>query len=128
MDVLMKLTKRIIGKNEDTVGLQIRARRKELNMTQGQVAEFVGCTAQQIQKYESGISKMTIPILFRVCQALRAHPTRFLSDFTFAEMQESDRNSNMEARLLNAFRTVENDKVKERIVNLVEALISTSTM
>ncbi len=124
----MKLTKRIIGKNEDTVGLQIRARRKELNMTQGQVAEFVGCTAQQIQKYESGISKMTIPILFRVCQALRAHPTRFLSDFTFAEMQESDRNSNMEARLLNAFRTVENDKVKERIVNLVEALISTSTM
>ena len=124
----MKLTKRIIGKNDDTIGAQIRARREELDMTQGQVAEFVGCTAQQIQKYESGLSAMTIPILFKVCQALRAHPSRFLSGFTFAETLESENNSDMEARLLNAFRTVENDKVQERIVNLVEALISTSTM
>lgn len=124
----MKLTKRILGETEDTIGSQIRARRKELNMTQGQVAEFVGCTAQQIQKYESGISKMTIPILFRVCQALHAHPTRFLSSFTFAEAQENESNIDMETRLLSAFRTVENDKVKERIINLVEALISTSTI
>lgn len=124
----MKLTKRIIGKNDDTIGSQIRARRKELNMTQGDVAKFVGCTAQQVQKYESGLSAMTIPILFRVCQALRAHPTRFLSSFTFAEAEENEHTKDMEVRLLNAFRTVENDKVKERIVNLVEALISTSTM
>lgn len=124
----MKLTKRIIGEKEDDIGPQIRARRKELNMTQGQVAEFVGCTAQQVQKYESGLSKMTLPILFRVCQALHVHPTRFLSSFTFAETQENEHNVDLETRLLNAFRTVENDKVKERIINLVEALISTSTV
>ena len=122
----MKLAKRLKDKHQNITCEQIRARRKELSMTQSEVAKIVGCSTQQIQKYETGTSQMSLPVLLKICQALHTHPTRFFASFTFAETQDGDGDEDLEARLLTAFRAVDNDKVKERIVNLVEALISTA--
>lgn len=122
----MKLAKRLKDKHQSIACEQIRARRKELGMTQSEVAKVVGCSTQQIQKYETGASQMSLSVLLKICQALHTHPARFFTSFTFAEAQEGDSDEDLEARLLTAFRSVDNDKVRERIVNLVEALISTA--
>ena len=122
----MKLAKRLKDKRQSIACEQIRARRKELGITQSEVAKVVGCSTQQIQKYETGASQMSLSVLLKICQALHTHPARFFTSFTFAEAQEGDSDEDLEARLLTAFRSVDNDKVRERIVNLVEALISTA--
>ena len=122
----MKLARKLEDKHQNIACEQIRARRKELGMTQSEVAKVVGCSTQQIQKYETGASQMSLSVLLKICQALRTHPARFFTSFTFAEAQEGDSDEDLEARLLTTFRSVDNDKVKERIVNLVEALISTA--
>ena len=123
----MKLSKKLTTENDNITCEQMRARRKELDMTQSEVAKAVGCSTQQIQKYETGASQMSLPVLCKVCQALRTHPARFFTSFTFAESQDGDdKDKDLEARLLMAFKSVDNKKIKERIVNLVEALISTS--
>ena len=122
----MKLAKRLKDKRQSIACEQIRARRKELGMTQSEVAKVIGCSTQQIQKYETGASQMSLSVLLKICQALHTHPARFFTSFTFAEAQEGDSDEDLEARLLTAFRSVDNDKVRERIVNLVEALISTA--
>ena len=121
------MNKSKIDENAYHIGEKIKARRKELNMKQSQVAEFVGCTPQQIQKYEAGISNMTIQAFFKICQALHTHPTRFLSGFVFSEASYNDCDDNLEDRLLSAFRTVDNKTIQGRIVSLVESLVSTST-
>lgn len=108
-------------------GEKLRMRRKELNLTQSQVAAVVGCTAQQIQKYEVGKSVLTIPIFLKLCQILRTHPNRFFTGYTFSEDDDIDGyNMDLGKKLLIAFSSVNNRKIKERIVNLVEALISES--
>ena len=79
----MKLTKKLDDGISNGVGDKIRARRRELNMTQQQVASLVGCSIQQIQKYEAGMSQMSVLVFLKICQVLHTHPTLFFPSFAF---------------------------------------------
>ena len=122
----MKVASRFNNEETNALGQKLRARRKDLNLTQSQVSLVVGCSPQQIQKYEMGRSNMTVGAFLKVCQALRIHPNRFFSSMVFSEEPGSDYSLDLEKNLLAAFRSVENEKVKERIVSLVEALVAIS--
>ena len=49
-------------------------RRKELGLTQRQVAETVGVTVQTVSNWETGINlpKLTIPQVVKLCEVLNA--------------------------------------------------------
>ena len=46
------------------VGARLRARRKELSLSQAAAGQAVGCTFQQIQKYERGINRISASVLW----------------------------------------------------------------
>ncbi len=121
-----KLSKKLNDIDSISLENKLKVRRKELDLTLNQVALIVGCTPQQIQKYESGRCSITIPIFLKLCRALRSHPNRFFAGLVFAEGFGESADLNLENRFINAFRSVGDEKVKERIVNLVEALVSSS--
>jgi transcriptional regulator with XRE-family HTH domain len=52
------------------MGLHIRARRKSLAMSQTTLAEAVGLTFQQIQKYERGFNRVSFSRLVEIAHAL----------------------------------------------------------
>ena len=52
------------------VGAKIRQRREELHMSQKELAEAIGVTFQQIQKYERATNRISAGKLFEVAQAL----------------------------------------------------------
>jgi transcriptional regulator with XRE-family HTH domain len=52
------------------VGLRIRMRRKELNMSQEKLAESLGLTFQQVQKYERAANRVSASKLFEIARAL----------------------------------------------------------
>src|SRR5215472_12430765 len=52
------------------VGLRIRLRRKELNISQERLAESIGLTFQQIQKYERAANRVSASKLFEMARAL----------------------------------------------------------
>ena len=52
------------------VGARIRARRLELGMTQTKLANALGLTFQQVQKYESGDNRVAASTLVRSARAL----------------------------------------------------------
>ncbi|RAK61413.1 transcriptional regulator [Phenylobacterium hankyongense] len=52
------------------VGVQIRMRRKELRITQEQLAERLGLTFQQIQKYERASNRVSASKLWAIASAL----------------------------------------------------------
>ncbi|MDR2666499.1 MAG: helix-turn-helix transcriptional regulator [Holosporales bacterium] len=107
------------------IGKKIKKRRKELKITQKQLATAAGCTFQQIQKYEDGHTRISIPAFLKICSALHTHPCYFFDKFSFSE-KAYDMHGDLEVKLLTAFRTVTNEQVKIRIVKLVEAVISCS--
>ena len=59
------------------VGLAIRRRRNELNMTQEALAEGAGVSFQQVQKYERGANRVSASRLWRMARVLRCPITYF---------------------------------------------------
>lgn len=52
------------------VGAQVRKRRKALGMSQGELADAVGITFQQIQKYERGANRISASKLHEIAHFL----------------------------------------------------------
>lgn len=53
------------------VGLRIRMRRKELSVSQEKLADAVGLTFQQVQKYERGANRVSASRLWEIAGALQ---------------------------------------------------------
>jgi len=59
------------------VGARIRNRRKSLKLSLEGLAAGLGITHQQLQKYETGGNRITVPMLYAIAGALRV----WVSDF-----------------------------------------------
>lgn len=59
------------------MGEAIRKRRKELGLSQEQLAERVGVSYQQIQRYESGYSMLNVENIQRIAKTLQMPVTSF---------------------------------------------------
>lgn len=53
------------------LGSRIRLRRRELGLSQEQLAKQIGITFQQVQKYEHGANRVSFSRLMEICQALK---------------------------------------------------------
>lgn len=60
------------------VGTRIRMRRNILGMSQSDLANAVGVTFQQIQKYEKGMNRVGASRLHAISAALKVPPSHFL--------------------------------------------------
>ena len=52
------------------LGARIRLRRRLLGLSQTHLADAIGLTYQQVQKYERGINRMAAATLYRIAEAL----------------------------------------------------------
>lgn len=59
------------------VGLRIRLRRKELGISQEKLADSIGLTFQQVQKYERAANRVSASKLWEVARALNTNITYF---------------------------------------------------
>lgn len=60
------------------IGARIRKRRKELGLSQEQLAEKVGVSYQQVQRYENGSSTLNVENVQRIAHALGVSAIAFL--------------------------------------------------
>ena len=68
------------------VGKRIRHRRWMIGMTQQQLAEKVGIKFQQIQKYETGMNRISASRLWDIAQALDVSISFFFEGFESEEV------------------------------------------
>jgi transcriptional regulator with XRE-family HTH domain len=52
------------------LGAKVRELRLDRGLSQAQVAEKIGLTFQQVQKYEHGANRISVSTLLRLCRAL----------------------------------------------------------
>ena len=64
------------------VGARIRIRRKALRISQGKLAEQLGLTFQQVQKYERGANRVSASKLYEIARALQASVSYFFENIT----------------------------------------------
>src|SRR4051795_11093845 len=66
------------------VGARIRTRRLLLGMNQETLANALGLTFQQVQKYEGGANRVSASRLAQVAEVLRVPVTYFFNDLALA--------------------------------------------
>lgn len=59
-----------IDETDIALGARIRVRRNELKLTQEMLAEALGVTYQQVQKYERGIDRISVSMLIKIARRL----------------------------------------------------------
>ena len=60
------------------IGKKIRRRRKQLKLTQSKVAEKIGVTFQQVQKYEKGTNGLSDYMIRRLRIVFKIHKSKIL--------------------------------------------------
>jgi transcriptional regulator with XRE-family HTH domain len=73
-------TPRAIEEVDVHVGTRVKSRRLQLGLTQGELADQVGITFQQLQKYESGVNRISSSRLSQIACALGVTPPYFFED------------------------------------------------
>ena len=69
------------------VGLRIRMRRKEMGVSQERLAEALGITFQQVQKYERGANRVSASKLWEIAAALKTPVAYFFDGLSAPEDQ-----------------------------------------
>jgi transcriptional regulator with XRE-family HTH domain len=115
------------------VGLRIRMRRKELGISQERLAESIGLTFQQVQKYERAANRVSASKLWEMARALSTSISYFyegLGDTAEAPGANVPREA-MQDFLLTAegielatvFPKIAKSRVRRKILDLVRAMV-----
>ncbi|WP_063963356.1 helix-turn-helix transcriptional regulator [Ensifer sp. Root31] len=70
------------------IGERLRTIRQMRGLSQEKVAASLGITFQQIQKYERGANRLSVPTLIQICEVLNAHPMEIIGDFSMEDKAE----------------------------------------
>jgi transcriptional regulator with XRE-family HTH domain len=108
------------------VGERIRRRRAELGMTQHDLAQMLGISYQQVQKYETGANRVSAGRLFNMSRKLGCHIGYFFDGLESAnagtvEMEHGAANRTT-IELARNFSRLPSGNVKGAISTLVRAL------
>ena len=66
------------GQKPKNIGHVLRIWRAEQGLTQKDVADRLGISAQQFQKYDSGMSGIELSRMFEICRIFGKSPSEFL--------------------------------------------------
>ncbi len=121
------------------VGIQLRQRRALMGLSQERLAEQVGITFQQIQKYENGANRVSASRLYEFSKVLEIPVTFFFDNYEtalggatsygFAENEQSvlegpddvmKRKETLE--LIRVYYSIENPKLRKDLFKLVKSM------
>jgi len=121
------------------IGSRIRLARLEISMSQERLAEGLGLTFQQVQKYEKGTNRVGGSRLWAISQVLGVPPAFFFEGLDDPALDDAgtaavvnERNafmSTMEGqKLASRFLAIESDAVRQRMLDLMATLATTDAI
>lgn len=114
------------------VGGRLRLRRKVLGLSQGSLAEALGITFQQVQKYEKGMNRIGASRLQRIAEILRVPVGFFFENNASAPPDVEPRRETDDVTLFmtskegvalsRAFLAIEDPNVRQKLLALTRSL------
>lgn len=102
------------------IGAKIKELRKSMNISQEALAEIMGVSYQQVQRYEAGTNKLNVENIQVIAQALEVPMSAFFGD----DGTVSDRSfltlSADEMKLVRVFRQISDARTRNLAVQFVK--------
>ena len=112
------------------VGHRIRVRRKWLGISQSTLADHLGVSFQQVQKYERGANRVSASMLVKIAQKLDTSVGELVGE-TAAPLGDESLFEKLAVpgavQLLEAFASVQQPAMRTAILNLTRSLIEESS-
>jgi len=112
---------RAAGEFDRRLGERVRARRLAIGMSQEHLADLLGLTFQQVQKYERGINRIAASRLTHIAAALEVPITHFFEGLNRARRGSKGRAEDT-AELLRLFASIEHDKDRRRVLEFARSM------
>jgi transcriptional regulator with XRE-family HTH domain len=109
------------GALDALLGQRIRYLRREKGMSQTALAEHIGMTFQQVQKYENGANRISATTLVKLAEALDVTAVALLSGLDGA-VGGSSGDAQVD-QLTAAFARIQSPDLRAAVVRIVSALV-----
>jgi len=114
-------------KTDVHIGRRLRERRVALGLSQAELAEKLGISFQQVQKYESGANRISGSRLWDISNVLDSHVGYFFDGLDGVVPEDAepplDRQTLELARAVNA---IEDENVRTHLIRLLKAFAKAS--
>ena len=121
---------------DEYVGMKLRWLRSKRKMSQERLGDQLGVTFQQVQKYEKGSNRVSASRLFEIARILEVDVAYFFDGFSQSANGTPDVSTDANPppvpvdflrthegiKLITAFTSIENPKLRKSVVDHVEAL------
>ncbi len=124
---------------EDYLGQRLRMRRLVVGLSQEALAEMLGITFQQVQKYERGLNKLPATRLYELAKLLKTSMEYFfegapmlssqppgIADQQQAGLEDMPPNFDLASRetadLLRAYYHIDDETKRRRVLDLIRAM------
>ena len=104
--------------SDTQIGSKIREFRLQAGLTQEKLAEELGITFQQVQKYERGVTKVNLVKLQQLAAALKVPISAFFLEGSYSAFQLSDE----EKHLLSSFRKIKSADHRNSVLDITDGL------
>jgi transcriptional regulator with XRE-family HTH domain len=107
---------KVLGNTQ--IGQKIKEFRLQAGLTQEKLAEELGITFQQVQKYERGITKVNLVKLQQLAGVLSIPISAFFLEGSYSAYQLTEE----EIQLIHSFRKVKSSVHKNSILDILSGL------
>jgi len=111
------------------IGERVKARRLEIGMSQERLADLLGITFQQVQKYERGVNRIAASRLFAIARALELPVAMFFEGLNGKADRASARDDFASALitpgahdLVRTYAAIRSPKLRRRVLDLIKAV------
>lgn len=105
--------------NSKAIGEKIKFRRQDIGMSQERLAELVGVSFQQVQRYENGRNKVSVERIQQIAAALTVPVAFFFADASapmISDLEEEYAPSSEEKTLLKYFGRVSSKAARQFVI------------
>ena len=128
-----KRTSRATGSLDIHFGEKLRARRMMMapKVSQSELANALGVTFQQIQKYEKGVNRLSAAMMVRIAEVLKVDVQYFFDEIPTGAKNYREIKTPVLVdmsiaahgpRLMTAFLKLKNDKLRGAVADLAQTL------
>lgn len=108
------------------IGRRIKKRRIELGISQEKLADVLGVTYQQVQRYENGANKLNVENIQLIADILSVPVSHFFAASDEILMVAEEATTYLladESKLLRYFRKIENNSFKDLVMQVARLAV-----